>query len=121
MSSRTTSRSTTVSESVMSALSSARPGDEIIHEEGQETTPLAILDDIDDTRSDSRQSSHRSTVTTPDEQNDNRAKSQQSLDGAGSDRSNQHRSRSRGELSSRSNSKNSNRDKEHDYRPKSRT
>ena len=110
-----------MSESVMSALSSARLGDEIIYEEGQETTPLAILDSNDDTRSDSRQSSYRSTVTTPDEHNDNRARSQQNLDGAGSTRSNQHGSRSRGELSSRSSSKDSNRDKEHDNRPKSKT
>ena len=43
VSSRTTSRSTTVSESVMSALSSIRPGDEMILEEKEPPT-LAIHD-----------------------------------------------------------------------------
>lgn len=120
VSSRTTSRSTTVSESVMSALSSTRPGDEIILEE-KEPPMLAILDGNDDvTRTDSRQSSHRSSVT-PDDQKDNRAYSQQSSNGADSNRSRQQGSRSRREVSSRSSTKDSNRDKEHDNRPKSRT
>lgn len=117
--SRTTSRSTTVSESVMSALSSTRPGDEMILEE-EEPPTLAILDANDDTRTDSRQSSHRSSVT-PDDQKDNRADSQQSSNSADSNRSRQQGRRSRGELSSRSSTKDSNRDKEHDNRPKSRT
>lgn len=119
VSSRTTSRSTTVSESVMSVLSSARPGDEMIHEE-EEPPTLAILDGNDDTRTDSRQSSHRSAVT-PDGENHNRANSQQSSNSTDSNRSRQQGSRSRGELSSRSSSKDSNRDKEHGNRPKSRT
>ena len=115
VSSRTTSRSTTVSESVMSALSSTRPAGEMIFEE-EEPPTLAILDGNDNTRSDSRQSSHRSSVT-PDDQNDNRANSQQSSNGADSNRSRQKGSRSRGELSSRSSTK----DSEHGNRPKSRT
>ena len=119
ISSRTTSRSTTVSESVMSALSSARAGDGMIHEE--EPPTLAILDGNDDTRSDSRQNSHRSAVTTPDNENDSRSKSQQSSSGAISNRSRQDGSRSRGELSSRSCLKDSDRDKELGKRPKSRT
>ena len=78
VSSRTTSRSTTVSESVMSALSSARPGEEMIQEE-DETAMLAILDDenSENARPDSAQSTHRSTCThTCNEER--RAQSQQS-------------------------------------------
>ena len=69
VSSRTTSRSTTVSESVMSALSSARPGEEMIQEE-DETAVLAILDDenSEDARPDSAQSTHRSTCTPVNEE-----------------------------------------------------
>ena len=115
VSSRTTSRSTTVSESVMSALSSTRTADEMIFEE-EEPPTLAILDGNNDKRTESIQSSHRSSVT-PDDQNDNRANSQQSSNGADSNRSRQKGSRSRGELSSRSSAK----DSEHDNRPKSRT
>ncbi|XP_022803547.1 uncharacterized protein LOC111340893 [Stylophora pistillata] len=75
--SRTTSRSTTVSESVMSALSSARPGEEMIQEE-DETALLAILDDENskDTRPHSTQSTYRSTCTPDNE--DRRALNQQS-------------------------------------------
>ncbi|RMX44339.1 hypothetical protein pdam_00024617 [Pocillopora damicornis] len=77
VSSRTTSRSTTVSESVMSALSSARPGEEMIQEE-DETAMLAILDDenSENVRPDSAQSTHRSTCTPGYEER--RAQSQQS-------------------------------------------
>lgn len=77
VSSRTTSRSTTVSESVMSALSSARPGEEMIQEE-DETAMLAILDDenSENARPDSAQSKHRSTCTPGNEEH--RAQSQQS-------------------------------------------
>ena len=77
VSSRTTSRSTTVSESVMSALSSARPGEEMIQEE-DETAMLAILDDenSENARPDSAQSTHRSTCTPGNEER--RAQSQQS-------------------------------------------
>ena len=122
VSSRTTSRSTTVSESVMSALSSARPGDEMILEE-EEPPTLAILDSNDEPRTDSRQSSQRSSVA-PDVQNEGRANSQQSVNSADSSRSTRQqgsRSRSRGELSSRTSTKDSNRDKEHGNRPKSRS
>lgn len=119
VSSRTTSRSTTVSESVMSALSSTRPTDEMILEE-EEPPTLAILDGNDDSRTDSRQSSHGSSVT-PNDQKHNRAYSQQSSNGADSNRSRQQGRRSRGELSSRSSAKDSSRGKEHDNRPKSRT
>ena len=118
VSSRTTSRSTTVSESVMSALSSTRPG-EMIHEE-EEPPTLAIVEGNGDTRTDSRQSSHRSSVT-PDDQNDTRANSQQSVNSEDSNRGRQQGSRSRGELSSRGSTKDSNRDKEYGNRPKSRT
>lgn len=77
VSSRTTSRSTTVSESVMSALSSARPGGEMIQEE-DETAMLAILDDenSENARPDSAQNTHRSTYTPGNEER--RAQSQQS-------------------------------------------
>jgi len=119
VSSRTTSRSTTVSESVMSALSSTRPGDEMILEEEEKPT-LAILDGIDDTRTDSRQSSHRGSVS-PDDQNDTRANSQLSVNSVDINGRRQQGSRSMGELSSRSSIKDSNRVKEHSNRPKSRT
>jgi len=119
VSSRTTSRSTTVSESVMSALSSIRPGDEMIHEE-EKPPALAILDGTDDTRTESRQSSYRSSVT-PDDQNDTaRANSRQSVNSVDFNGSRQQGSRSRGELNSRSSTRDSNRDKEHGNRPKSR-
>jgi len=119
VSSRTTSRSTTVSESVMSALSSIRPGDEMIHEE-EKPPALAILDGNVDTRSESRQGSHRSSVT-PDDQNDTaRANSRQSVNSVDFNGSRQQGSRSRGELNSRSSTRDSNRDKEHGNRPKSR-
>ena len=77
VSSRTTSRSTTVSESVMSALSSARPGEEMIKEE-DETAVLAILDDenSESARPDSAQSTHRGACTPGNEER--RAQSQQS-------------------------------------------
>lgn len=118
VSSRTTSRSTTVSESAMSALSSTRHGDKIILEE-EEPATLAILDGNDDTRTYSRQSSHRGSVT-PDDQYENRADSRQSsVNSVDSSRSRQQGSRSRGQLSSRSSTKDSNRDKEHGNRPKS--
>ena len=145
MSSRTTSRSTTVSESVMSALSSARPGDEMIQEE-EETTVLAILDGDNhgDSRPHSKQSSQRGACT-PDREN--RAQSQQSSHGSDSSRvrrqdsrsqqrvltpdkdqdilgqslNDSHSSRSRRESNSRASSQNLSRAREHDNRPKSRT
>jgi len=73
-SSRTTSRSTTVSESVMSALSSARIADEAIKEEESHHTS-AILHGSSDTKSASKQSSH-TIVSTEDF---NRTKSQQDI------------------------------------------
>ena len=150
----------------MSALCSARSGEDMIREEEEEEiTALAILDGDSDTRSDSKQSSYRSAFTTDDAENDNRAtsqqsshrsaftpddvendnratsqqsshrsaftpddaendnraKSQQSSNGADSYRGRQQGSRSRGDLSSRSSAKDSNRHKEHYKRPKSRT
>ena len=119
VSSRTTSRSTTVSESVMSALSSTRPVDEMILEE-EEPPTLAILDSTYDTRTDSKQSLHRSSVTH-DDQTDTRANSQLSVNSVDFNGSRQQDSRSSGDFSSRSSIKDSNSVKEHSKRPKSRT
>ena len=127
----------------MSALSSARPGDEMILEE-EETTMLAILDGDNhgDSRPHSKQSLQRGAC------NENRAQSQQSSHGSDSSRvrrqdsrsqqrvltpdkdqdilgqslNDSHSSRSRRESNSRASSLNSSRARElHDNRPKSRT